>query len=67
MKFVYMLSHSRAFNEETRSTILIGIYSSIEKAEDTISRYKSIEGFCDYPNDFSIEEMEVDFDDFEWE
>ena len=50
-------------NEE----ILLGVYSTYEKAEESIGKFKDLEGFRDYPLDcFSIEEMEVDVPNRSW-
>ncbi|MFT9077050.1 hypothetical protein [Ethanoligenens sp.] len=61
---VYQLMHKVIIesNENVYSGSLIGFYSSRKKAEETIKKYKSIEGFKDYPNGFIIEEYEVDDD-----
>ncbi|NLD49904.1 MAG: hypothetical protein GX660_22405 [Clostridiaceae bacterium] len=70
MRYVYKLEHKRKVetNDVDRfSTKLIGFYSSRAKALSVIERYKSIEGFKDYPDDFIIEKCEVDFDDFIFE
>ncbi len=45
--------HAKEFENE------IGVYSSLDSANLTINKYKSIEGFKDYPNDFVVEEYEV--------
>ncbi|MFT9057373.1 MAG: hypothetical protein ABF449_12320, partial [Ethanoligenens sp.] len=61
---VYMLEHKRETgsdgNELIYSSKLIGFYSSRKKAEETIEKYKNIEGFKDYPDGFVIMEYEVD-------
>ncbi len=64
MRKVYMLKHSRPMGEDAWSTELIGFYSPISKAEETIEKFKNITGFHDYPDDFVIEEWDVDIDDF---
>ena len=56
---VYFLSHSREVELGVKSSIHIGIYSSINIADVTIEKYKEITGFKDYPNDFIVEEYEV--------
>ncbi len=67
MEFVYKLTHKRNSEDDAYSTKIIGFYSSEEKAIDTLERYKNIEGFKDYPENFIIEKCQVDFDDFEFE
>lgn len=63
---VYRLFHKRLIeryhNENIYSTLVIGYYSSLERAQTTLERYKSIHGFVNYPNDFYIQEVKVDDD-----
>jgi len=66
MEQVYMLTHARPVEEGVTDDILIGFYSSADKAGEVIERYKLITGFKDYPDNFIVEEMEVDFDDFDF-
>ena len=41
----------------------LGVYSSVEKAEEAIERYHKLSGFIDYPKDcFYITECNVDHD-----
>lgn len=64
---VYYLSHSILVEEpDIYDTNSIGFYSTKEKAEQVIEEYKKLPGFKDYPDCFEIEEMEVDFDDYEF-
>ena len=69
MDKVYQLYHKRRVmdDELVFTTVLIGFYSSQIKAEETIERYKKIQGFKDFPDDFITEEYEVDDDDIEFE
>lgn len=64
MKSVIMLRHSRLITEGAYDTKLIGCYSSLKNVKEVIKRYKKIEGFKDYPNDFNIETIEADINDF---
>ena len=60
---VYMLFHRRPWNYEgvdVQDSKLLGVFSSKEIAEKTIKKYILLPGFCDYPDDFSIETYEVD-------
>ena len=66
MAYVFKLIHQRYVEDDATSTIMIGFYSTHKKAKEVIERYKKIVGFKDYPNDFIIEKMEIDFDDFEF-
>ncbi len=72
MTFLYRLLHKRKVEKDTDGSWIcdtkeIGIYSTRKKAEETIERYKTITGFQDYPDDFVINEVELDFDDYEYE
>lgn len=62
MKSVFLLQHSYEI-EEFDETKTIGIYSSKEKAEEAILRYKELPGFRDYPvKCFYIDKYELDLD-----
>lgn len=61
MKYVFKLIHNRKVEEpDVYNTFLIGFYSTRENAEKTIEKFKLIDGFKDFPNDFSIEKERVD-------
>jgi len=66
MAKVYLLQHSYEIEHEGVSidrTKLIGIYSTEEKAEAVIERYKNIEGFDKYPiTCFNIGDYDLDKD-----
>lgn len=38
---------------------LIGLYTSFERAKETIEKYKLLPGFKDYPDDFYLEVYEI--------
>lgn len=60
MASVFLLQHSYEVNEY-EETKLIGIYSTREKAEETVRQYKTLPGFRDYPDDcFYIDEYQID-------
>jgi hypothetical protein len=61
MMSVFLVQHSYEIDdcEETKT---IGIYSTKEKAEETIEKFKKIQGFKDYPDCFFIDEYMVDKD-----
>lgn len=56
---VYLLTHSREVELCATSSVMIGIYSSLSVVDTTINKYKDIEGFKDYPDDFVVKEYEV--------
>jgi len=68
MDKVYLLQHSYEVIYEGASfdeTKLIGIYSSREKAEEVVERYKKITGFNKYPSScFYIADYELDQDNW---
>jgi hypothetical protein len=56
---VYMLNHINNVNEDKK---LIGFYESKEEAEKAIHRAVKLPGFCDCPDGFIIQEIEIDKD-----
>ena len=56
---VYVLKHERQIEPGVTSTMLIGLYSSKIIVDKTISKYKNIVGFKDFPNDFVVKEFEI--------
>ena len=46
---------------------LLGVFSTSEKAEDSITLFRDLEGFRDFPSEcFSIEEVKVDVPNRSW-
>ena len=69
MEYVYQLLHKHKVEQDTDGSWIcdtkeIGVYSTYKKAMETIERYKHITGFKDYPNDFIIKKVKLDFDDY---
>ena len=67
MKYVYELLHRHKVEQDEDGswicdTKIIGIYSTKKKAKETRERYKHITGFKDYPNDFEIKKIKLDFE-----
>jgi hypothetical protein len=65
MKSVFLLQHTYESEGDEKlkleETKIIGIYSSKEKAECVIQKYKTIQGFNKYPEDcFTIDEYKID-------
>jgi hypothetical protein len=62
IKKLYILSHIRKFDKKKeckyshKSNKLIGIFLHRSKAQNTISSYRKLEGFKEYPNEFFIQE-----------
>ena len=44
------------------NALLLGVYSTEEKAADRIERSLALPGFVDFPDDFQISRYEVDRD-----
>ena len=59
MVSVFLLQHSYEI-DEIDETKVIGIYTSREKAEIAVEKYKNLPGFNDYPNSFIIDHYELD-------
>jgi hypothetical protein len=66
MEFVYLVQHSYEVGEngEFDEVKLIGVYSTQEKAEEVVERYKEIPGFKNYLNGFHIGEHEINKDNW---
>lgn len=70
MKCVFQLEHKRfcEMDENTGEKIfdtkMLGFFSSLQKCDEVIRYYVTQPGFCEYPEDFYIEEIEANVDDF---
>ena len=64
MKSVFLLQHSYEI-EESEQTKIIGIYSTRDKAESVIERFRNLPGFCDHPESFYVDEYEIDQNNWE--
>ena len=56
---LHLLYHRRWIDDDYYDTKLIGIYSSYEKASNTISKYLSLPGFSAFPTGFHIDSFDV--------
>jgi hypothetical protein len=63
VKSVFLLEHFYE-DEEYDIVTTIGVYSSNYKAQQAIEKLKKLNKFKDHPDDFIIEEYEIDKD--EW-
>lgn len=61
MTSVFLLWHSYELNE-CDETKLIGVYSTRRSAERAVEHLRLQPGFCDRPDDFTIDEYELDRD-----
>lgn len=64
MKSAFLLQHSYEIDGSEQVKI-IGIYSTRDKANEVIGKYKTLPGFCCYPESFYIDEYEIDKNDWE--
>lgn len=64
MASVFLLQHSYEI-DEAEETKIIGIYSSRNKAEQVVEKYKNIQGFNDYPDCFFVDQYTIDKDNWE--
>ena len=62
MESVYVLHHVRADDEHGNDAKLIGVYRSNASAEVAVKRLRTLPGFRDYPNGFSIDLYLLDKD-----
>jgi homoserine kinase type II len=60
MSSVYVVQHTRKMKDNNEDVKLIGIYTSRQLAESAISGLKTKKGFSDDPNDFAIDEYQLD-------
>ncbi len=63
MSQIYIVEHSYELNgcDETK---LVGIFSTLFKAQEIVEKYKSLPGFEDYQEDFFINKYEYNFTDW---
>ncbi len=60
MTTVYMLQHVYHSTESPRETKIIGIYSSVEKANAAAFELQKQPGFIDHPDGFELYTIELD-------
>lgn len=63
MKTVFIIQHERPETDAMEGDVkFIGAYSSQASAESAVERLRKQPGFRNYPDDFSIDEYEIDKD-----
>jgi hypothetical protein len=64
-KHVFLLSYLYHWPNGAWTGMLVGVYSSLEKAEQAIARLRQRPGFRDYPDGFRIDGriLDEDYDD----
>ncbi len=65
MDKAFLVQHVHDLSSDDAYVKIVGIYSSKEKAESTVERYRSLPGFKNYPKGFNISEYEIDKDYWE--
>jgi len=61
---VFLLWHGDDIHDDTPDAILLGAYSTEDRALDRIARCRDVPGFTENADDFHISELEVDRDDW---
>ena len=62
MTKIYVLQHVHLLAGGEEDIKLIGVYSSLENAQSAIARLTQLSGFLETPDGFSIDEYQVDKD-----
>ena len=60
MEYVYALWHMREDEDGFDHELMLGIFSTEEKAESAVESLKDKPGFKDYPHGFEIHEYMID-------
>ncbi len=60
MSSVFIVQHLRKSADGSEDVKLTGVYSSWHNAEAAVSRAKTLSGFKNYPDGFSIDEYQID-------
>ncbi|MCI5597195.1 MAG: hypothetical protein MR380_10900 [Lachnospiraceae bacterium] len=60
MKKVYMVYHEIKMSRGICNYKLIGFYSTKEKAKKIVKKYRTFEGFKDFPKEFHIKTVSID-------
>ena len=56
---VYLVQHSYELNEGENETKIIGVFSSLKKAQLIINKYRTIKGFKRYQNEFHVDKYRL--------
>lgn len=60
MEKLFLVKHKRKLHADIFSSWFIGWYSTCAKAEAAIERARPLPGFCDFPDDFFVWEIDLD-------
>lgn len=59
LKFIFSISHIYTVDSSTDDERIIGIFSNLAMAEQVVEQLKEQPGFKDYPENFIIDEIEL--------
>lgn len=62
MQKIYLVQHEYELENGSDETKVIGVYSTRENAEAAVFRLVEQPGFCDRPDNFHIDEYDLDKD-----
>ena len=62
MNSVFVAMHAQEFDDGHEDVKMIGVFSTLERAEAAIGRLRSEPGFRDHPQGFHVEPYELDID-----
>lgn len=60
MQTVYGLWYIRGYSDREDTKLLIGIFSSAQKAQEAVDQLSAKPGFSDWPDGFEIHETRLD-------
>lgn len=61
---VFIVHHVHEFSDGHEDTKLIGVYTSENAAHEAVERLRSVEGFRDNPQGFTVDRYTVDRDNW---
>ena len=66
MEYVYRLAHEIDITEEPEKDdwVDLGVYSTQEKAEEALERYKKLARFSDHQDGFNIDKYKINEDNW---
>jgi len=59
---VFVVQHTHLLGDTREDIKLIGVYSTVELAQEAVKRMRERSGFCDAPDGFSIDRYPIDVD-----
>jgi hypothetical protein len=62
MTTAFLVQHSYVSQDGNEDVKIVGVYSSLDRAESAVGRLGALPGFRDSPSGFSISEYQIDRD-----